>query len=178
MVGLSVRGVLRLASLALVVSRCVVGADAQDAQLKPVRVCEILQDLAAYNGKTVLVVGRFSFRESGRYIAEDTCGQKLSSGGTGRAYTLVLVSDPKTGPKGPERIEIDAALLREKLKLVKASTALRKFRFGSPDYDRWAVVLGRIELSKESSPGTSGRADAAAMLLYRGEGLIVTISDE
>ena len=35
-----------------------------------------------------------------------------------------------------------------KLAEIERHTALAKFRFGSPGYDRWAVVYGRIETRK------------------------------
>jgi hypothetical protein len=137
---------------------------AADAPLQPVRVCEVMQDLAAYAGKTVLVAGRFSFRESGRSLSEE-CDHKLA--------TLRLVYDPKTAPKSPERLEIDTTALSSKLKVIKASTSLGKFRFGSSDYDRWAVVYGRLQTIPAKNAGA-----AQPELLYHGDALIVFLGDQ
>jgi hypothetical protein len=113
------------------------------APLKPVRVCDVLGDLAALNGKVVAVLGRFSFREYGRFLSEDGCQRTLAAGGSAWPNALRVVFDPKTAPALPPRLELEAADVYQPLKLVRQRTALGKFRFGSVDYDRWAVVIGR-----------------------------------
>ena len=57
-----------------------------DAPLQPITVCEVLKDLNTYSGKVVLVVGRFSFRKTGRWLGEEGCEQPAKSEGTEPAY--------------------------------------------------------------------------------------------
>ena len=51
---------MRLATLLLLLVCPLI--EAAEPALQPVTVCEVLQDLSAYDGKVVAVVGRFSFR--------------------------------------------------------------------------------------------------------------------
>ena len=121
------------------------GPGSSEAPLKPVRVCEVLADLPARDGKVVAVLGRFSFRENGRSISEDGCEPTPAAGDSVRPTALRVVFDPKSAPALPARLELNAADVFQPLKLVRQRTALGKFRFGSVEYDRWAVVFGRIE---------------------------------
>ena len=70
---------------------------------------------------------------------------------------------------------VDSAIgvleVHRKLAEMQHHTTLAKFRFGTPDYDRWAVVWGRIEPRKADEP-----RKAAANLSYRGEGVIYYIT--
>ena len=54
---------------------------------------------------------------------------------------LWLTEDGNDGPRAPGSFEIDAAILNRKFEELRKHTTLGKFRFGSSDYDRWAVVL-------------------------------------
>ena len=56
--------------LAWLLGACALAAD---SPLAPVTVCEILKDLPIHEGKEVAVLGRYSFRQSGRWIAEQAC---------------------------------------------------------------------------------------------------------
>ena len=141
---------------------------AADPPLTPVTVCEILADLPAYEGKPVAVLGRFSFRRDGRWIGEQAC----ATGVTGPAM-LWLDEDGPGGPKPPEDTEIEAAALNTKFASMTKRTTLGKFRFGSTDYDRWAVVFGRVEARKGEAA-----QKAAANLVFRGNGVITFLSTE
>ena len=59
---------------------CAAAAQGAGPRLQPVTVCEVLQDLAAYDGKVVAVIGRFSFRQNGRWLGELKCAHKLVAG--------------------------------------------------------------------------------------------------
>ena len=48
-------------------------AMAADPPLVPLTVCEVLHDLASNEGKTVAVLGRYSFRENGRWMGAQVC---------------------------------------------------------------------------------------------------------
>ncbi|MBZ5583011.1 MAG: hypothetical protein LAQ30_12570 [Acidobacteriia bacterium] len=127
-------------------------------------VCEVARDLAGEEGKEVAVLGRYSFRTNGgRSLNEQACDPAAAA-----PPQLNLVEDSKDAPKPPGNFELDAAVLRHKFADVQKRTQLGKFRFGTPDYDRWAVVYGRVEARKG--------ADAAkfpANLLFRGDGVVV-----
>jgi hypothetical protein len=65
-------------------------------------------------------------------------------------------------------VSIDEAALEGKLRAMKRRTSLGKFKFGSADYDRWAVVFGRLETGNEEKP----------QLIYRGDGAIFFFVDK
>jgi hypothetical protein len=117
--------------------------------LRPVTVCEVLQDLSAYDGKVVALVGRFSFRQSGRWLGEQKCAHKLLIADREWPNALWLDYNPASAPKAPAVLAVDSALLAQKLGAVKLGTSLTRIPFGSADYDAWAVVYGRIETRKD-----------------------------
>jgi len=129
----------------------------------PLTVCEVIRDLPAHEGKSVPVLGRYSFRENGRWVGEQVCDPALTA-----TPQLWLVEDSKDGPKPPDDYELDGAALHRKLAEMQHHTALGKFRFGTPDYDRWAVVYGRVEPRKGDD-----LKKAAANLVFRGNGVVV-----
>lgn len=139
---------------------------AADAPVAPFSVCEVLRDLASQEGKTVAVLGRYSFRATGRWIAEQACEASAPE-----PPQLWLVEDAKEAPRPPEPLEIDALILHRKLAGITQHTSLGKFRFGTPDYDRWAVIYGRVEARK----GDAARK-APANLVIRGDGVIVFLA--
>jgi hypothetical protein len=160
------------------------GPGSSEAPLKPVRVCDILGDLSARDGKVVAVLGRFSFRENGRFLSEDGCERTLTAGDSAWPNALRVVFDPKAAPALPPRLELDAADVYQPLKLVRQRTALGKFRFGSVDYDRWAVVFGRIEVSGAIRTGSKPAAarntafePAPAQIVCGGESAVLVIAD-
>lgn len=140
-------------------------ATCADGPLVPVTVCEVLGDLPMYDGKVVAALGRYSFREKGRWLSEESCGE-----GAAANPTLWLVED-KDGPRPPDDFEMDGTVLGRKLADVRKRTALGKFRFGTSDYDRWAVVYGRVETRKGDAAKT-----APADLAFRGDGVVVFLT--
>ena len=134
----------------------------------PVTVCEILGDLAAHDGKEVAVLGRYSFRKDGRWIAEQACGPSATA-----PPILWLTEDSASAPRPPGNFELDAATLNQKLVSIVKHTALGKFRFGTADYDRWAVIYGRVAVRK----GEDSKK-AAADLIFRGSGVIIFLTPE
>jgi hypothetical protein len=139
-----------------------------DAPLVPLTVCEILGDLPAYEGKTVTVVARYSFRLNGRWISEQSCNSASA------APPVLWLAENATGaPKPPADFELDAAVLHRKLREIQRHTSLGKFKFGNPEYDRWAMVYGRVEARQGDA-----LKQAAASLVYRGSGAIVFLAPE
>lgn len=134
---------------------------AADPPLTPLTACEVLRDLPAQQGKDVAVLGRYSYRSSGRWVGEQYCQPAL-----GGAATLVLIEE-SDAPKLPPTFALDGSVLHRKLADVQHRTSLGKFRFGTPDYDRWAVVYGRVE-----------KRPASATLVFRGSGVVVFLTGE
>jgi hypothetical protein len=141
-----------------------VAAFPADAPVVPLTVCEVLRDLPAHQGKNVAVLGRYSFRTNGRWMGEQACDPASVE-----APQLLLQEDPE-GPKPPDQFELDGVAVTKKLTEVQRRTSLGKFRFGTPDYDRWAVIWGRV------APGAPGDKRAAANLVFRGNGVIVFLT--
>jgi len=143
-------------------------ARAADPPLVPVGVCEVLRDLASWDSKNAAVVGRYSFRPTGRWVSEQVCDP-----GAADPPQLWIIEDEKDGPRPPERFEFDAAVIHLKLSAITRRTALAKFRFGTPGYDRWAVIYGRVEARK----GDDAK-QAPANLVIRGAAVILFLNAE
>jgi hypothetical protein len=154
---------------------------------QPVTVCEVLQDLSAYDGKVVAVVGRFSFRQTGRWLGEQKCAHKFVRGDREWPNAFWVTYDPAAAPKPPEVLAVNAALLAQKMREVKLGTSLTKFPFGSADYDNWAVVIGRVETRKDlvtvTASGTRKNGfgygeSSPARLVCHGDAVVVFLNDE
>jgi hypothetical protein len=175
-----------LRSMCFAALACTAGVRAQapEAPVVPVSVCEVLRDLPAHTGKAIAVLGRYSFRENGRWLGEQACEAPVAAVSTASATApasapasaahalpaLWLVENGADGPRQPGSFELDAAAVRRKLAEVERRTSLGKFRFGTPDYDRWAVVWGRVE------PRHPEDGKAAANLVIRGSGVILFLT--
>ena len=139
-----------------------------DAPLEPLSVCEVLHDLQAHEGKDVAIFGRYSFRPTGRWIGEQACGFPVEG-----PAQFWLTEDGERGPRLPDAFEIDGAAVRRKFTEMLKRTTLGKFRFGTPDYDRWAVIYGRVEQRKGDDT-----KKAPANLVIRGSGVIVFVTPD
>jgi hypothetical protein len=128
----------------------------------------VLADLPAHEGKAYAVLGRYSFRRDGRWISEQTCGAAVEA-----PPVLWLAENSNTAPRPPGSFELDAAVLNKKFAEMVKHTSLGKFRFGNPEYDRWAVVYGRVVARK----GEEGKR-APADLVFRGSGVVVFLTTE
>jgi hypothetical protein len=141
-------------------------APSADRPIVPMRVCEIARDLMMFDGQPVAALGRYEFRQAGRWLDEPSCPDAPIP-----AATFRLSEDPKDGPKPPDEFQLDGTALARKFVEIRRHTELGKFRFGSPDYDRWAVVYGRVEGRKGDAAKT-----AAADLVFRGDGVVVFLT--
>ena len=150
----------------LVAASACASAVAEDAPIVPLTVCEILRDLPAYDGKPAAVLGRYSFRQDGSWLSEQACDAPSAT-----PPALWLAEDGANGPRPPDSFQLDAAALTRKLTEMRKHTSLGKFRFGSTDYDRWAVVFGRVENRRQAAA-----KKAAADLVFRGDGVVVFIN--
>jgi hypothetical protein len=145
--------------LALALACVAIAAD--PPPVAPVTVCEVLRDLAAHEGKEVAVLGRYSFRTSETWVGEQSCEPAIPV-----SPKLPLVED-KDAPKLPETYTLDAVALHKKLVDMQHRTSLGKFRFGTSDYDRWAVIYGRVE-KQTGSP----------RLVFRGTGVMLILTGQ
>jgi hypothetical protein len=134
----------------------------------PLTVCEVLTNLPAHEGKEVAVLGRYSFRKDGRWIGEQACDPAAPS-----PPLLWLTEDSVTAPRPPGNFELDATTLNRKFVELLKHTALGKFRFGTPDYDRWAVVYGRV-VPRKADDSKKAPAD----LIFRGSGVIIFLTTD
>lgn len=130
---------------------------AADQPVVPMSVCEVLRDLPDHDGKEVAVLGRYSFRSSGVWMGEQACQPAMD--GTPK---LDLV-EQSSAPRPPEHYALDGAVLHRKLADMLRRTSLGKFRFGTSDYDRWAVVYGRVE---------------KRTLIFRGSGAVLFLTGQ
>ena len=129
----------------------------------PMSVCDLMRELPSRDGHTVALVGRYSYRSSGRWVAEQGC-----PAGSTAPPSLWVVENPDEAPKAPDVFEFIATELDKKLAEVQAHTALGKFRFGVADFDRWAVIYGKVELRK----GDDAK-QYAANLIIRSNAMII-----
>jgi hypothetical protein len=141
-------------------------APCAEAPVTPYTVCEILHALPMFEGKAVAALGRYSFRQEGIWLGEQTCEAHDVA-----PPTLWLTEDTKDGPKPPDNFELDGATVSQKLADIRKRTSLGKFRFGSSDYDRWAVVYGRIATRTGEAAKRAG-----ADLVFRGDGVVVFVT--
>jgi hypothetical protein len=114
---------------------------AADDQPPVLTVCEALTDPDRYNGKSVVIVGRSSSTDEGRWLGED-CGLKVKR--AEREFrpivsTTYFDSEFEPPPDLPNDFKWNRRLLQEKLDEVKKTTRLR---FPT---DMWAAKFGRLE---------------------------------
>ena len=136
---------------------------AADRGIVPISVCEAVRDLPAHEGQTVAVVGRYCYRTSAHWLDQQGCQPAPDP-----APALWVVENLNDGPKAPGVFEFDAAELDKRLSEVQQHTTLGRFRFGSTDYDRWAVVYGRVESRKGEDATKFG-----ANLVIRSNAMII-----
>lgn len=137
------------------------GVRAADPAPQPdvVTVCQLLAAPDQYDHKNVFVLGRVSKRENGRSIGQDSC-----DGMAAGPKSLTVHFDRQAGPLPPDQFALNTALAKVKFHDVAEHTTLQEFRFGSGDYDRWAIVFGRVSFA-DSSPKVGS-------VLCRGEAMI------
>lgn len=141
------------------------GLTGAEPPLDPTPVCQAARNWKDFDGQAVTLIGRYSFRQSGprqgRWLDQAAC-----SGSEG-FESVRLVLDPGTAPRLAGQIALDERAIDAKLAVIREKTSLGKFRFGSADYDRWAVVFGRFR--------RTGPQDME--LVYRGDGAVFFLAD-
>jgi hypothetical protein len=99
-----------------------------------------------------LIAGRISKRGNRRYIGEDSCN--------GGSKELAIQFDAGNGPMPPDSFGVNSADVKRKFDTVIPHTSLQEFRFGTGAYDRWALVLGRVELEAPVPKTDAAQTDA------------------
>jgi hypothetical protein len=126
------------------------------ADVPVLSVCDVLDNRLAYNGKTVIVVGRVIRTMEGHWLDQE-CGKNLVINGYGWRYLISLSylgSTAKPQPPLPPGFQWDTSLLSSNLKEVQKTTTLRSD--GGLRYpEEWAAVFGRFD-TLERFPGHSG----------------------
>ncbi len=157
---------------------------AAEAPIEPLRVCEVLANLSAHEGKIVAIQGRYSFRTKGRYLSEESCDRPVESGGAAWPSALEVVFDAKAELPLPKNLEYNSSTVFRNLKAMREHTSLAKFRFGSVEYDRWAVVYGRVEVNKDFKAGERKAAEsrgpfdpAPARVVCPGEIMVLMLAE-
>ena len=129
--------------------------------------CEILKNPAQFDGKATAVLGRLSSRAGLRSIGEESCGAAPAG-----SPALKLSYSTGSAPHLTGGFAVDDHAVKEKLKTIRVRTKLASFRFGTPDYDRWAIVYGRVKIAVEPAKKDSGE------LVYAGDGDVILLADD
>lgn len=111
-----------------------------------VTVCEALHDLGRYNGKSIVLVGRFGSTDEGSWLSED-CERKIVTNG----YTwadIISTTYPRSKvepPPGlPNGFKWNTGLLTKKLRDAQKTTKLRVLKDNNYS-DKWVAIFGRFE---------------------------------
>jgi len=147
----------------------------QPTALKPLTVCEILENLKQFEGQPVAILGRFSFRSEGRWMSEDECTAPNADAPAPEHLVIWLAYQPQSAPRAAGGYQMDSAAIEQKLRGIKKHTSLKQFRFGTSDYDRWAVVYGEIRAPEKAAPHM--HHDAPAELVYAGDGYVMFLHE-
>ena len=143
---------------------------AQHVPLKPVTVCEILKNPAQFDGKATAILGRLSSRAGIRSIGEESCGAAPDT----PEAALKLFYDSRSAPHLSDGFAVDDHAVKEELKAIRVRTKLASFRFGTPDYDRWAIVYGRVKIASVAEPAKKDSGE----LIYAGDGDVILLADD
>ncbi len=124
-----------------------------------VTVCEALQDLSGYNGKSIIVVGRIGYTREGTWLSED-CERTVVT--KGYAWANIISSEHnrsqatgKLPPELPKGFDWDKELLTNKLKEVQATTKLhdlKEYKYSG----QWVAIFGRFETQLPLRVGRGG----------------------
>lgn len=189
--GVLMSGMLRLSASGVML--CSLGgildskALAADQNLKPLTVCDVLDDLPHYVGKIVPVLGRLSSNLfDGAWLSEGHCSNKVEPIDPNWPYAIYLgCPDEARPPRVHEKLEINKAALQAALSRLRKTTTLKHYdstvvKEPSKKVERvrkretWSIVLGRIVASPQGQTYGAVRARAE---LCAGEGAALDIED-
>jgi hypothetical protein len=131
----------------ILLAACLAGLAIGQAPSAPdipvVTVCEVLNDLARYKDKSIIVVGVVANTDEGGWLIAD-CEKRLVTDGYAWQDSISLTyvrgqQDPP--PELPEHFKWNNKLVAAKLKEIQRTTKLRP----RPENDRWRAIFGRLE---------------------------------
>jgi hypothetical protein len=134
-----------LALLALLLTfpcNCALGQteSASTDRIPVLTVCEALQDLSAYNNKSLIVIGRFVKTSEGTWITDD-CERKIVTDGytwDNLIWAVYIAGVTEPPPSLPANFHWDNELLMKK---AVTSKDYNKY----PDHKGWIAMFGRLE---------------------------------
>jgi hypothetical protein len=145
--------------------------------LKPVSVCEVLEDLSRYAGRTVVVVGRLSSNPiDGAWLSENGCRNKTEPGDPRWPYAIFLgCAEHAKRPPLVGKLMLDPQVLEVKLNQLRKTTPLgfTNVMQQSPSgkefktlrrKESWAAVYGRVAPTLRGNRGGFGSVRAKAEL--------------
>ena len=132
-------------------------------KVKPLTVCEILADTKRFGSTPVAVLGRLdcpSSMENACYLIEDRCDRPVVSADHTWPSKIWIEFIRPAAPKS--KVEVDQAILSERLSVVRKSTKLGTHRIvlfkgkngvvvpdrWSDQPDEWTLAYGRILITK------------------------------
>jgi hypothetical protein len=117
------------------------------AGLKPITVCELLEDPMGFRDKPVAVLGRLDTTNAGKSLTERDC---QAGSGVGSSVVRIIESG---GPRPPQgRLYTNQKAVRAKLSILKATTKIDRISsLPIKEFQSWAVVYGRVEYDRDSA---------------------------
>ena len=152
---------------------------------KVVTVCDILLDPSKFNGKLIVVLGRFAASDEGSWLVEDKCDRQVDGkNGTTSNMDVWLNQqgrDPSTQLAMPS---IDPDSLKAKLEQAGKNTKLGRHiqyqctisfleKDAKPECDwpevsdQWALVYGRVETMGDRTYGFGHLSGSPAQVLVQ-----------
>jgi len=126
-------------------------------KLKPVTVCEVLEDLPRYKDQTVAVVGRLSSNAfDGAWLSQGACNSTASPSKSTWPYSIFIGCLGSRPDAIPGNLDVDDEVLKAKIEILRRTTKLEYYNaivIPKPGTQRktirlretWSVVYGRIE---------------------------------
>jgi len=151
----------------------VAGVAANVPDIPVVTVCDVMSNMSAYNGRTVIVVGRYGHSMEGAWL-DATCPNSIVENGMewGNDIALIDMSAQGEPPDFPKRFRWNDRLLGKKVSELKPSTELRenaRYQYR----DEWAAVFGRFETRplRSRADGYGHLAGSPARLVWPDNGV-------
>ena len=125
------------------------GSTAGAQPIPVLTVCEALHDLAEYNGKLVIVVGRSFWTFAGSFLNEE-CGRDGKVAVQGKEWlSMIALGSMLDAPTVVFAWDIDA--LNRKLKQVQETTHIRESSIQVTG-EGWSAICGRLEAPRVLRP--------------------------
>ncbi len=117
--------------------------------LEPVTVCDVINDRAFYNGKTVAVIGRWLPTDEGFWLADD-CVTQIKTGDYVWGNDVSLEYDSSAATALTQGFRLNKATVKKKIAEMKSRLK------PSSEKIQWAVVYGRVETQEQLKTALAG----------------------